>query len=185
MSDPFETPTKLALKARLATQSAPRPYKFPGADDVPIAIRLLSESEMDNAKLEAQRYVVKRKVDVNIDPEFFDREVQRQIVWRAMIDPLGEGLKAPLFVSDADVRELDTVTLGNLFNAYLEHQEACSTLRQLDQATANGIAEAFRANPRGIAVELASYDHASLVKLLVSFMARWPSSTASVAAKAE
>lgn len=163
------------LRQRTADQLALTPYTFPGTE-IPIKVRLLAEREVDSAKIEAQRYARKLKADVELDPDFVDREVQRQIVWRSMFEPVldANGKPHPLYLSDADVRELDTVTVEALFSLYLAHQESKSTLRQLTQEQVDAMAVSARANPTGARVELARLDHASLVRLAHSLLTHLP-----------
>lgn len=170
-----EMDPRAALAAHLAKQLAPRPYTFPGTE-IPIAVRLLPEGEVDYAKIEAQRYCIAQKADLSIDPEFFDREVQRQIVWRSVLEPVADkdGKNPPLYRSDKDVRALDTVTVEALFRLYLEHQERCSTTRQLDQQQIDLLAASVRSDPKAAALEFSRYEHETLVRLLVSLTLRPP-----------
>lgn len=177
MSDATTTPeldARAQLVNRAREQLSPGDYKFPGTE-VPIKVRLLTENDVDNAKIEAQRFVRKIKADLEIDPDFLDREVQRQIVWRSMFEPIASnGELVPLYASDKDVRGLDTVTLEALWNLYLEHQERKSTYRHLDQAVIDQLAETVRATPAAAAFDLSRLDHPTLVRLVVSLAAHPP-----------
>ena len=89
-----------------------------------IWIRALSESECDAARIEAARYCKKHSADLDIDPEFYDREVRRQMVWRSTVDADHDGdSPPPFFPSDKDLLSLDSALIHLLFQAYLEVQE--------------------------------------------------------------
>lgn len=166
-----------ALKKRLAAQLEPGDYTFPGTD-VPIKVRLLAEREVDFAKIEAQRFAKKLNADLEIDPDFLDREIQRQIVWRSTFEPIAkEGKLVPLFPSDAEVRDLDTVTVESLYQLYIEHQERRSVMRYLTQEQVDKLAAALRSAPQSMSYELSRYDHGALVRLIVSLINRPPSET--------
>jgi hypothetical protein len=159
------------IQQRTKEQLAPHPYAYPGTE-IPIAVRLLPEREIDDAKLEAQRYVTKRKADLTIDPEFFDREVQRQIVWKAVVhrEAGEEGKHAPVFPGDNDIRAVDTVTLEGLWRLYMENQERCATLRRLTEAQIDALAKEVRARPGAATRQLSELEHATLVRLCVSLL---------------
>lgn len=163
------------IVARAKAQLEPKPYAYPGTT-APIRVRLLPEGVIDDAKLEAQDYVKKRKADLSIDPEFFDREVQRQIVWKSVlrVDPDEDGQAVQLYPTDADVRALDSVTLEALWRLYLEHQETCSTMRQLAQDEVDELAKSARLSPSSLRIQLSQIDHASLVRITMSVLARPP-----------
>lgn len=117
------------LRGRRAVRRVP----FPGSEGRHhIGIRVLVDDEVDACRLAAVRYCKERGADLSADPEFLDREIQRQIVWRSTVDPDASGDDPPAFFpSFKDVRKLDTVTVEALFNAYLEHQEWVSPIRTL------------------------------------------------------
>lgn len=164
------------VKARTSAQLAPSNYVFPGTT-APIGVRLLGERTIDDAKIEAARYCAKRKVDLDVDPDFFDRETQRQIVWKAIVQREGcddEGVPLPFFESDEAVRQIDSVTLESLWRLYLEHQETKGTLRQLSPADVAELAKRVRTMPQSTVEQLSQFDHATLVRIVVSILAHPP-----------
>lgn len=153
----------------IRAQLAVRIYPFPTSDPNPpkIGVHLLTDREIDYARLEAGRYCVKQKVDLEADPEFLEREVQRQIVWRSVCDPEivsedGSG-PSPLFLSDEDVRLLPSTVIECLHRLYLEHQDAISPLRTL---TAERVPALVESIGKGDPHAFSNYDHESLVRII-------------------
>jgi hypothetical protein len=110
-----------------------------------VGIRILTEAECDAAKLEAARYCGVCKVDLDIDPEFYDREIRRQIVWRAVFDADSPAeTPEPFFPSDKDVRSLDTGIVSMLFDAYAEVLEEVVPQRTLDEKGVGALLEALK-----------------------------------------
>lgn len=117
------------LKGRRAVRRVPFPG--PGVDDgVEIGVRLLADQEIDDARLEAQRYIERRcrlvKLDytkvIEADEEALQRACEQEIVFRAFVDPDTDPPR-PFFSTLAQVRSLDSVTLRSLIDVYLDHQE--------------------------------------------------------------
>lgn len=163
-----------AVKARVRAQFEPRAYPFPVFGELPpiVMVRLLSDDEIDNARIEAARYVTKRKIDLNIDPECFDREVQRQLVWRAVVLPeveLGEERRRPLFPSDDDVRRLPSTVIEALHRLYLDHQDAIAPLERLDDAKLDALVATAE---KGGALALSILDHPSVVRVALALAQR-------------
>lgn len=123
------------VREMLLGRRAVRLYNVPGLE-VPVGMRLLADHEIDSARLAAQRHIanlcLKRSLDpekvLGADPELLDREIERQIVWRAAIDPDTATRPEPeqFFPSDDDVRRVDAALVRALFDAYLDHQEYIS-----------------------------------------------------------
>lgn len=159
------------IRARAKKQLEPVACTYPGTD-APILVRVLSEDEIDNAKIEAARYVKKRSVDLSVDPEFFDREVQRMIVWKSVLRSVvsAEGKHAPLFPDDSDVRALSSVDIEALWRLYLEVQEQKATTRHLSHDEIAKMAEATRRAPGSMRLQLSQLDHQTLVRMLVSVL---------------
>lgn len=117
------------LKGRRAVKT----YPFPGLEDVEVGLRALTDNEIDDARMAAQRHVKERKADLDVDPFLFDRECQRQVLWRAVVDPESDPDEPePFFPSFRDVRQLDGPIVQALWDAYEEHQEYVSPIRTLD-----------------------------------------------------
>lgn len=124
-----------AISRMLQGRKTLEPVEFPGLPSVKVGVRILSEEEIDSARIAAAAYCKERRVDVLVDPDFLDRAVQREIVAAAYFD-----LDAPadeprvFFSSGADVRKLDAPIQRVLFEAYLSHQDEVSPLRRLNDA---------------------------------------------------
>ncbi|MCC7542354.1 MAG: hypothetical protein IT379_39415 [Deltaproteobacteria bacterium] len=130
------------LQAILRGRRDVRRVPFPGADSVALGVRILLDVDLDHARIEAQRYVKKLGADLDVDPELLDREIERQVIWRAFVVPDDPELP-PFFPSDRDVRVLDSVTVRALFNVYREHQEWVSPLVALDEGGQKALIDAL------------------------------------------
>lgn len=106
----------------LAGRKAVRVYPFPSAEHIKVGVRMLSDDEMDGVRLEAQEYVKKKKCELVIDPEFFDRALHREVIARAFVD--AEQQDEPFFSSMREVRELDPALVVACFELYTRHQIA-------------------------------------------------------------
>jgi len=137
----------------LGPKRAFRTLDFPGRPDVKVAVRALTEREIDACRVEAQRQFLalckQREWNpdraINIDPLLHSRLVDRQIVWRAYYDPDTVTMAEPVafFGSDADVQDLDSITLSDLISAYAEHQEYVSPSRSLDVEEVRALVDAL------------------------------------------
>jgi hypothetical protein len=105
-----------ALSGRLAI----RCYPFPGAEDVDVGVRMLRDQELDAARTAAQDFVKKHKVELVIDPEFFDRAIKREIISRAFYDAASPD--EPFFSSQNEVAALDATLVAACFELYTRHQ---------------------------------------------------------------
>lgn len=114
--------TDKSVLAALAGRKVVRTYAFPGAPNVRIGVRLLSDAELDAARLEAQSICEKRRANMAIDPEFFDRTLHREIVSRAFVD--ADKHEDAFFGSQKDVAELDNLTVRSLYELYIAHHQA-------------------------------------------------------------
>ncbi|MEQ8721041.1 MAG: hypothetical protein RID81_07175 [Sandaracinaceae bacterium] len=132
------------IRAMLRGRRDVRRYPFPGLEGVEVGIRILSDDDLDNARLEAQRYSRKVKADLEADPDFIARETERQIVWRSCVDPEDTSAEPRrFFPSDADVRTLDSVTVRTLLDSYMEHQEYVYPWNELDESEVGALVEAL------------------------------------------
>ena len=118
------------LKGRRASRVLP----FPGDDERTIGIRLLADQEIDNARLDALVHLSRHMPAIPemslerlclVDPELLDREVQRQVIYKAFVNPdtIKNPEPEPFFADPDDVRGLDSVMVETLHQAYLNHQE--------------------------------------------------------------
>lgn len=162
----------------LAKQFAPKLYPFPypllDGTDTQIAVKLLSDREIDFARIEAQRYCAREKIDLSADPDFLEREVQRQLVWRCVCEPIPEkesGKYVPLFPSDGDVRDLPSTVVDSLFHLYLEHQDRTGTMRGVGADDVDGFVASVR---KGGVYALSQLEHASLVRVAASLVKAIP-----------
>ncbi len=121
------------LKSRMEI----RMVRLPGSD-LEVGMRLLTERDMDKARVnafsyladEAKRIGVQPAQLVGVDGDLLDRERARQIVMLAFVQPNGEAF----FPSAAAIREtMDALMLQDLMELYEEHQEVRSMKRQLDE----------------------------------------------------
>jgi len=157
---------KASIDAAIKARRAPASYPFPGIDSATVLVRLLSDREIDLARIEAQRYATRSKADLTLDPEFLEREVQRQIVWRALLDPEArEGGHVPLFPSDADLRELPAAVIEALFRLYLEHQDRTCPMQRIEADKIPELTAAIIANG---SLALSQLEHGTLVRLAFS-----------------
>ena len=174
------------VSALLLGRRAVRVIPFPGsvseegAEPLLVGVRILLESEIDEARLDAAQYVKneagKRKLDaaelLSIDAELLDREVQRAIVFRAYVDADTVSAKevARFFQSIQAVRQLDSVIFRALFDVYLDHHNYVNPLRELSEPEVRELADALSKGQTERAF-LALYDAASLRRLVLSLAA--------------
>jgi hypothetical protein len=154
----------------IAGRKAIRKVAFPPLS-CDIGIRCLTEAEIDGARIEAVRYLKKLGADVDMDPEIFDREKERQIVWRSIFDADEEKDPKPFFPADSDVRQIDSVLLRELFTAYLEVQEEISPALSLDEKEVETLIEALGKEGDQLLTLLAPDTLRSCVRSLVSKVA--------------
>jgi hypothetical protein len=158
---------------------------FPGAEGVKVAVRCLTEAELDGCRIEAQLTIRKtckpREWDpasyVNVDPEALDRLWQRQIVWRAFYDSdtVNDPAVKPVrfFPADADVGELDSVTVTRLMEAYAEHQQWVSPTVDLNQESIKALIEELKKTPKP-EVLLSGFGLLALQNLCISLALQMP-----------
>lgn len=141
------------VRAIIAGPRAFRTYLFPGSDDLRIAMRVLTEAELDECRLAAQTELRDRAKSrgwdssgvVDVDPELLSRMIERHIVFRATYDPDTIDGDDPVrfFSVPKDVTQLDSVTATKLSELYLEHQEWCSPLRQMSAEDVDALVDAL------------------------------------------
>lgn len=164
---------------------AHRVIPFPGHDELTVGVRLLSDGECDDCRIQALSELAsvakKRGWDpqflAEADPEYLQRLIERQIVWRAFHDPDTVDLPEPkrFFPLFADVASLGSVEQARLFEAYLEHQRFVAPLRGLDEEEAEAVVEALGKGQSGPAF-LGAFERSTLVHLLISLVRRLSSS---------
>jgi len=158
-----------------------RVYPFPDRADLKIAVRCLSEAEMDGIEIaalqELEQYGKARRWDVNVmadaAAELNQRLIQRRIVLESMYDPdtIASDKPIPFFTRIDEVGSLDTITAQKLMQLYVEHQSWINPLHGLDEAGAKELAAALGkelASPAACAELLSGYDRSTLVRLLIA-----------------
>ena len=167
------------LRGRREVRMVPLPGFGYGEELLMVGIRVLTEEEVDAARAEATQYArnlaSKYRIDaremLSIDAEVLDREVQRQLVYRAFVDPdKGEGDYKPFFKAPQAVRQLDSVMQQTLFNMYLDHQNYVNPLRGLEEDDVTALVEALKKTPETEAL-LGLYDARSLRTLSLTLVA--------------
>lgn len=152
------------------------PVPFPGRpddSDLEVGIRSLSDREIDMCRIEAQVYLQRicKQNDVNIgafiaiDPDALDREHQRQVLAMACVDVESGDKQALFFDSAKQVRDLDSVAVARLWEAYQDHQDAVNPRHSLTEAEAKELADALGKEPTATAI-LAAYERATLCSLV-------------------
>jgi hypothetical protein len=153
---------------------------FPGNKDVEIGVRLLSERDIDLARFEAQMYLesqAKRvQLDmirfVQIDPESFDREHQRQVIFRAFVDPDTPEERPETFFADAsEVRSLDSVLTQQLWEIYVDWQDTVNPRITLTEEEVVDLVEALKKERMANHI-LASFGRNTLTSLARTLAAR-------------
>lgn len=114
--------TDESVRAALGGRFKVQTYPFPGKPELSVGIKLLTDSELDKVRLQAAVFVKGQAADLNIDPDFFDRAVHRELISRAFVDP--ERPSEPFFPSQNDVAELDNLLVRSLYELYVTHQQA-------------------------------------------------------------
>lgn len=132
------------VAAIIAYRRKPRVKRFPPLE-CDIGIAMLSDSEVDAAKLAAQKYITEVKANLDIDPEFLEREKQRQVVWRAIVDPttVEETPPKPFFPSYRDVRDLDAALVNALWWAWSDTQEEMAPVTRIPEGELDLLVDAM------------------------------------------
>lgn len=111
-----------SVRAALAGRKAVRVYPLPGAEGVKVGLRMLTDGEMDSVRLRAQDYTSKRKCEFVLDPDFFDRAIQREAISCAYVD--AENNEEPFFSSPDEVAEMDAPAVRACWELFVQHQMA-------------------------------------------------------------
>lgn len=155
-------------------------FPFPGLSGVECGVRLLSDREVDEARADAATYIEARwkragfgaEAAVRIDPDSLEREHQRQMVVRAIVDPDSPVDKpAAFFPSVEKVRELDSTVVQALWEQYLDWHDAIDPHVRLTDEQLAELADAIKKEPDE-PVLLAHFEPATLRSLLRSLALR-------------
>lgn len=148
--------------------------EMPGMPGTFVGVRVLLDQEVDDARIEAQKYLQARckkqgfdlKSYIDADPDALDREHQRQTIWRAFVDPDSDASNpAPFFPSDAMVRQLDSSTIQRLWEIYLDWLDVMDPRFRLNDEQLDELFEALKKG-QGADRVLAQYAPDSLASLL-------------------
>lgn len=166
-----------------------RPVVFPGTEgerEVKVAVRVLTDAEMDGCRVQAQHIVrttaTQRGWDPiaanDLDPEHFERMVHRQIVWWAFYDVETIGKEKPerFFPTYDDVASLDTTSVQRLLALYLEHQHFVAPLHMASGEEVKELVEAL-GKGQGSPVLLDGFERSTLVRLCTSMASALRSKT--------
>lgn len=183
------TYTDERVLAVLRGKRAPRTIPFPGApleSGIVVAVRLLTEAELDHCRLNAQgklrTYCESKKWDpttaVDMDPAMMGRYVEREIVFLAFLDADTAADKEPkrFFPTMHDVEALDAATLTRLREAYDEHQDWTSPLARMSDEDVRGFVDVL-GNASSVPAELQRFERSTLVRLCISLASRLRSTT--------
>ena len=171
------------LAGRRAVRAVPVPgFEAKEGEEVPtVGVRILTESELDEARIDAQLYIVqqakKRQLEardlLELDAELLDREIWRATILRAFIalDVEEQPGKEPprFFESYPRVRALDSVLLVAFWELYKQHQNYVNPYRSLSDDEAKELADALSKGQIDPVI-LALYDAASLRRLVRSLV---------------
>lgn len=141
-------------RAMLDERLRPSVVDVPGFDPHTIAVRLLTDAQITEAKIEAFRVIDERCKEAGVSPsalnavdaEVYDRERVVQIIARAFVsaehaekdfdDP------EPAFTATM-VRSMDAIAVQELFDAYLAFQDTRAFRQNLTAAQIDEIAESL------------------------------------------
>lgn len=168
------------LKGRRDVRVMPFPGVPEDTEDPPqMGVRCLIEDEVDDCRLQATQYLIGRakakKIDfallMHADPEMLEREINRQLVFRAIVDPEKNDKNEhdPFFPSPQAVRQLDTVLVETLQECWLDQQDYVSPLKSTSESDFVELAEALGKGRGGEAI-LSELDAVTL-RRLVRFLA--------------
>lgn len=158
------------------------PAAFPGRESVTVGVRGLSDNEVDEARVAAQGYIeglckradMRFEVFVQVDPESYDREMQRQVIARAFVDI--DAQDRPFFDDAVQVRRLASTTIARLWEIYTGHQDAVNPRRMLSEAQVKELADALGKEPSGTVVleDLERDTLCSLLRTMASMLQTSP-----------
>lgn len=160
------------LKVALHGRSELRKYPFPGQPELEVWVRLLSEKEQDGIRLRAQQKVTKDKASMAIDPEYFNRLIQRETVAAAFFQGLGDE-DGPIYLfGEADaVAELDALVVTTLYELYVTHSNVMDPYAFCPEEEVDGLVEQL--GKSATAVDgLSLFDRRTLMSFVVSMASR-------------
>lgn len=155
---------KLALQGRRALKN----YPFPGLDDgTEVALRLLTEGDLDSVRVAAADKCKEKRVELNMDPDFLDRCIHRFTILRAFFDTeKGD----PFFKSFEEVSQLDNLLVHQLYAMYRLHQQSMDPLAHLGPEEVGAVVEHLGKSGSSVA-SLSLFDVPTLQSLVLSMAA--------------
>lgn len=164
-----EAVKKLLLGRRVVSR-VPFPLA-PEGSEIEVGIRSLADREIDQARVDAQAFIEgmcrrgQQPMErfVALDPEALEREIMRQTVALACVDP--DDPTKPFFASAHQVRDLDSVMVRRLWDLYLSHVDAVNPRRTLTAEQAQELVDALKKEPSQSAL-LEDFERDTLVTLV-------------------
>jgi len=157
---------------------------FPGAADAEIGVQLLSERQIDLSRFEAQMYLEGQAkklqlslIDfVQVDPESLDREHQRQVIFRSIVEH-DSSVEKPsgFFQSIEQVRSLDSVLCQQLWEIYVDWQDVVNPRLALSEEEVTELAANLKDGLAETAI-LAPLERSTLTALVRILAAQVPTS---------
>jgi len=172
-----------------AALRGPRTFRtidFPGTSEVKVAVRCLSEAEIDAARLEAQGKLRREcsakgwdpVASTDMDPDLLRRYTERELVFAAYYDheTVTSGKPERFFPTTGDLASLDATTVSRLFEAYTDHQLWVSPMLTLGDAELKELVTAL-GNESSASVGLQGFDRSTLARCVISLASRLRSTT--------
>lgn len=161
------------LQEALGSRLKVRRYGIPGFEGRFVGIKALTDAEMDSCRVRATDHVKKHKmalaVELAVDPGFFDRALQREIVAACCRDPDNE--EEFFFSRGEDVAQLDNSTVLAFYQLFFLHQCAMDPYSAVSEEEVDALVEALGKSANA-AESLSYFDLDSLRKSVLSLACR-------------
>lgn len=154
-----------SVKAALQGRRIVRRYPFPGAEGIEVGVHLLTDAELDGARLQAAEFCKTSKANLVIDPEFLDRAIHREVISRAFVDP--DAPDEAFFAKQDDVAELDSLTVRSLYELYVAHHQAMDPYAYCPPEEVENLVKTLGESESSVGL-LSLYDAPTLRSLLFS-----------------
>lgn len=130
MTAPVKTTIEL-VRAAVEGRRIKRAVPFPGMEGHTIAVRVLTDVELDGCHRRAAEYCGKIEAVIKIDPDIFDRALRREVVEAAFFQSVDSN--DSFFESSEQVGELDDQTVIALHALYYEHRDLVAPWQSMDE----------------------------------------------------
>lgn len=144
-------------------------YGLPGFDGQFVGIRALSDTEMDACRVRATEHVKKSKMaerlEIAVDPTFFDRALHREIVAASFRDP--DNHEAFYFSKADDVAQFDAQTVLAMYEMFCMHQVSMDPYAYASEEEVTALVEQL-GKPESDVESLSLFDARSLRSCLLS-----------------